>query len=345
MSWIKSHPNLVLLLTSSFVAFFLVETSLRLAGIGYGNAPIEHSNQIHHSHPKNYEFLVHDPAGEYGGFQVYYDETGYRVKSKNLSAEKGKSFHRIAFLGDSFTEAVQVRWEKSFIGLIESKYPNITVRNFGVISYSPIIYIAQMLKEMEDFQPTDIVVQIFENDFYDDLKYIKRANSQNVTDIKRVNGKNSKFIIKVLRYSYVARLLRKVQLQFKYTFFNSTDNVCPDNFPCNQGQTEKKGKDLTYKAILLLKDIANKANARFYIYIIPNKQLAMQNQCCESDSLAAEFREFSESNNLNLIDLAEVFGRYPEQSKLFFKKNAHFTSLGHSVTAKAISSKLELDKK
>ena len=345
MSWIKSHPNLVLLLTSSLVAFFLVETSLRLAGIGYGNAPIEHSNQIHHSHPKNYEFSVHDPAGEYGGFQVYYDETGYRVKSKNLSAEKGKSFHRIAFLGDSFTEAVQVRWEKSFVGLIESKYPNITVRNFGVLSYSPIIYIAQMLKEMEDFQPTDIVVQIFENDFYDDLRYIKRANSQNLIDIKRVNGKNLKFIIKVLRYSYVARLLRKVQLQFKYTFFNSTDNVCPDSFPCNQDQTEKKGKDLTYKAILLLKDLANKANARFYIYIIPNKQLAMQNQCCESDSLAAEFREFSESNNLNLIDLAEVFGKYPEQSKLFFEKDGHFTPLGHSITAKAISKNLRFGEK
>ena len=96
------------------------------------------------------------------------------VQSNNLQSDK-KS---ILFLGDSFTEAVQVRWEKSFVGLIES--PNITVKNFGVISYSPIIYIAQMLKEMEDFQPTDIVVQIFENDFNDDLKYIKRANSQNL---------------------------------------------------------------------------------------------------------------------------------------------------------------------
>ena len=345
MSWIRSHPNLVLLLTSSLFAFFLVEIFLRFAGIGYGNAPIDHSNQIHHLHPKNYEFLVHDPAGEYGGFQVYYDETGYRVKSKNLPAEKGKSFHRIAFLGDSFTEATQVRWEKSFVGLIESKHSNITVRNFGVTSYSPIIYIAQMLKEMEDFQPTDIVVQIFENDFYDDWEYIKRANSQNLIDIKRVNGENLKFIIKVLRYSYVARLIRKVQLQFKYAFFNSIHNVCPDDFPCNQGQTEKKGKDLTYKAILLLKDLANKANARFYIYIIPNKQLAMQNQCCESDSLAAEFREFSESNNLNLIDLAEVFGKYPEQSKLFFEKDGHFTPLGHSITAKAISKNLRFGEK
>jgi len=345
MSWIRSHSNLILLLISTLFAFFLIEIFLRFAGIGYGNSPIEENNRIHHLHPKNYEFLVYDPAGEYGGFEVYYDEIGYRVKSKNLFAEEDKSFHRIAFLGDSFTEATQVRWEESFVGLIESKHSNITVRNYGVVSYSPIIYIAQMLKEMEGFQPTEIVVQIFENDFYDDWEYIKRANSQNLKDIKIVSGQNLKFIIKVLRYSYVARLLRKVQLQFKYTFFNSTHNICPDNFPCNQSQTEKKGKDLTYKAILLLKDLANKANARFYIYIIPNKQLVMQNQCCESDSLAAEFREFSESNNLNLIDLAEVFGKYPEQSKLFFKKNAHFTSLGHSVTAKAISSKLELEEK
>ena len=118
-----------------------------------------------------------------------------------------------------------------------------------------------------------------------------------------------------------------------------------DGFMRGKAELGDKGKDLTYKAILMLKDLANKANARFYIFIIPNKQLAMQNQCCESDILAAEFRKFSESNNLNLIDLAEVFGKYPEQSKLFFKKNSHFTSLGHSVTAKAISSKLELEEK
>jgi hypothetical protein len=71
----------------------------------------------------------------------------------------------------------------------------------------------------------------------------------------------------------------------------------------------------------------------------------MQNQCCESDSLANEFREFSESNNLNLIDLAEVFGKYPEQSKLFFEKDGHFTPLGHSITAKAISKNLRIREK
>ena len=194
MSWIRSHPNLILLPISTLFAFFLVEIFLRFTGIGYGNSPIEANNLIHHLHPKNYEFLVYNPAREYGGFTVYYDETGYRVKSKNLPIEKDKSLQRIAFFGDSFTEATQVRWEKSFVGLIESKHSNITVRNFGVTSYSPIIYIAQMLKEMEDFQPTDIVVQIFENDFYDDWEYLKRANSQNLTEIKVVNGQNLKFL-------------------------------------------------------------------------------------------------------------------------------------------------------
>ena len=341
----SSYLNLILILISTLFTFFLVEMFLRFAGIGYGNSPIEANSQTHHLHPKNYEFLVYSPGGEYGGFEVYYNEKGYRVKSKNLSTEKDKSFQRIAFFGDSFTEATQVRWKESFVGLIESKNTDINIRNYGVISYSPIIYIAQMLKEIEDFHPTDIVVQIFENDFSNDWDYIKRANSQNLTEIKTVNGQNRNFIIKVLRYSYVARLLRKVQLQFKYTFFNSIDNECQDHSLCNHEQTEEKGKDLTYKAILLLKDIANRANARFFIYIIPNHQLAMQNQCCESDSLATEFREFSESNDLNFIDLSEVFGKYPEQSKLFFEKDGHFTPLGHSLTAKAISTTLELDEK
>ena len=345
MSWIRSHPNLVLLLISTLFALILVEIFLRFSGLGYGNSPVEHSNQIHHLHPKNYEFRVYDPAGEYGGHKVYYDENGYRVKSKNLPIGEDKSSQRIAFLGDSFTEATQVSWEQSFVGLIESKHPDITVKNYGVVSYSPIIFIAQLLKEMENFQPTDIVVQIFENDFHDDWEYLKRANSQNLKDIKAVNGQNLKLIIKVLRYSYVARLIRKAQLQTRYAFSNSAPDVCPNDSPCIQDHTDKNSKDLTYKAILVLQELANRINSRLYIYIIPSKQLAMQNQCCGTDSLSAEFREFSESNNLNFIDLAEVFGKYPEQSKLFFKKNAHFTPLGHSVTAKAISNTLELEEK
>ena len=68
-------------------------------------------------------------------------------------------------MGDGFTEANSVSWAQSFVGLIESKNSNLSVRNFGVASYSPVIFLVQMNNEVKSFQPTDVVVQIFENDF------------------------------------------------------------------------------------------------------------------------------------------------------------------------------------
>ena len=346
MTKIKSHSRFVFFLASILFLLVFADFILRLVGIGYGNAPMEVNQRLHHFHPKNYEFTSYHPAGEYKEHKIYYDEFGYRVSSKNFSYTNDSN-RRIAFLGDGFTEANSVSWNQSFIGLIEMEKQNLVVRNFGVAGYSPYIYLVQLKNEVKLFQPTDVVVQILENDFYEDRKYSQRANSKRLSEVKSVSGDVSKkkTLVKILRYSYLARLLRKVQQKIMFKFLNPVRNKGEDFLLNEQSSITKTGKEKTYEAILLLKDLARMTNAQIFFFIIPNKQLAMQNQCCESDSLSAEFREFSEANDLNLIDLAEVFGKYPEQSKLFFKKNSHFTSLGHSVTAKAISSKLELEEK
>ena len=346
MSWIKSHPRFVFCFTSILFLLVFAEFILRLAGIGYGNSPIEVNQRLHHLHPKNYEFTNYHPSEEYKEHKIYYDEFGYRVSSKNFSYTDDSN-RRIAFLGDGFTEANPVSWNQSFIGLIEMEKQNLVVRNFGVAGYSPYIYLVQLKNEVKLFQPTDVVIQILKNDFYDDREYSQRANSKELSEVKSISGDVSKkkTLVKILRYSYLARLLRKVQQKIMFKFLNPVRNKSEDFLLNEQSSITKTDKEKTYEAILLLRDLANKANARFFIYIIPNKQLAMQNQCCESDSLANEFRKFSESNDLNLIDLAEVFGKYPEQSKLFFEKDGHFTPLGHSITAKAISKNLRFGEK
>ena len=346
MSKIKRHSRYVIFLASILFLLVFAEFILRLVGIGYGNAPMEVNQRLNHLHPKNYEFTSYHPAGEYKEHKIYYDEFGYRVSSKNFSSAKD-STRRIAFLGDGFTEANSVSWNQSFIGLIEMEKQNLVVRNFGVAGYSPYIYLVQLKNEVKLFKPTDVVVQILENDFYDDRKYSQRANSKRLSEVKSVSGvvSKKKTLVKILRYSYLARLLRKVQKIIMFKFLNPVRDKSEDFLLNEQSSITKTGKEKTYEAILLLKDLSKMINAQIFFFVVPNKKLAMQNQCCESDSLANEFREFSESNNLNFIDLAEVFGKYPEQSKLFFEKDGHFTPLGHSITAKAISKNLRFGEK
>ena len=346
MSWIKGNSRFTFVLISILILLVAAEFFLRLVGIGYGNAPMEANQRLDHLHPKDYEFTAYHPAGEYEEHKIYYDEFGYRVSSKNLSYPKNPT-RKVAFLGDGFTEANPVSWDQSFVGLIEMEEQNIVVRNFGVSGYSPYIYLIQLKNEVKLFQPTDLVVQILENDFSEDKNYAQRANSKKLSEIKSIKGQvsNKETLVKILRYSYLIRLLRKVQQKITFYFLNPVRNKGEDLLFDKKSSSAMRERGKTYEAVLLLKDLAERINAQIFFFVVPNKELAMKNQCCESDSLSAEFREFSESNNLNFIDLAMVFGKYPEQSKLFFEKDGHFTPLGYSIAAKAISNTLELEEK
>ena len=340
MNLIKKHPDLTLILLSTFFTIILAEIFLRLSGIGYGNDPMNSDARLHHVHPKNYHFLAYDPGGEFGGFEIFYDAFGYRVQTKNPAQHKVDPTRRIAFLGDSFTAANQVNWEQSFIGLIESNNPSILIRNFGVTSYSPILYLVQMQNEVKSFQPTDVIIQIYRNDFFDDQRYLKSANSQRLSEIKAINGGPSSNLIKILRSSYLARLIRKAQLRLKFSLLqrtNKTNENVPLDVQTRSTETERKQ---TYETILLLERIANEINARIFIFVIPNKELAMQHQCCDTDILTIEVKNFAASNNINFIDVAETFGNHPEQSKLFFTIDGHLTAKGHAATEEAISNKL-----
>ena len=347
MSWIKRHPNLTLILISTLFSVVLVEILLRLVGIGYGNAPIELNQRLHHLHPRNYEFVSFHPGGEFIGHKIFYDEFGYRVKSKNPVLREDNAVRRIAFLGDGFTEANSVSWEQSFVGLIESKNSNLNVRNFGVASYSPVIYLVQINNEVKTFKPTDVVVQIFENDFYDDNEYLKKANTKTLSEIKLVSGgaSNIDTVKKIFRHSYFARLIRKAQLQLSFLLLDKINGSNENLLPNEGNLTNENKKKITYEAILLLKDFADKINTRIFFFVVPNKQLTLQNQCCELDALAIEFYNFAAANDLNLIDLPKAFENYLDQSKLFFEKDVHFTAEGHLVTAEVISKKLQLSEK
>ena len=171
------------------------------------------------------------------------------------------------------------------------------------------------------------------------------ANTVTLSEINAI-GKEASIgdtLKKILRYSYFARLVRKFQQQMIFLLLDKSDSN--DRFfeIAIADQSNESKKSQTYAAMLMLKDFSDKMNFRIFFFIIPNKQLALRNECCESDSLALEFDNFTESNNLNLIDVPKAFGDYSDQSNLFFENDNHFSVQGHLLTAELISKKLRLD--
>ncbi|MCO6431148.1 MAG: SGNH/GDSL hydrolase family protein [Deltaproteobacteria bacterium] len=153
--------NLLFILFGFTFAAILAELLLRAAGIGYGNSPVESHAVLHHIHPPGYKFTAYDPGGEYGGHEVRYDNLGIRRNGEaDVSAD-----YKVAFMGDSFVEALSVPAEKSFVGLLQAQAgEKAEMLNFGVSSYSPVLYLLQWREVVKKLSPKAVVVMLYSND-------------------------------------------------------------------------------------------------------------------------------------------------------------------------------------
>ena len=92
-------------------------------------------NIYHHSLRPSFEGI-----GSWGGNTYRACTDGNGFKSDCDSIQTLQSNFDVAFIGDSFTEAIGVPYEDSFVGMFAASKPNLYVANLGVSSYSPTVY-------------------------------------------------------------------------------------------------------------------------------------------------------------------------------------------------------------
>ena len=282
--WRAVATNAALIAVSLVVGLGMTELALRVAGIGYGNSPVEASRRLHHERPRNYEFIAYDAGGEYSGFPVSYDASGHRVPEQ-APPKPAPGGRRVAFLGDSFTEGYTSPWSDTFIGQLNRANPGITVRNFGVASYAALQYLVQAKQALPAFKPTDVVLQLFVNDFDDDHMYLSRASSTDIDKVEWIDGGPRNTAIVVMRYSYLARLLRRGQIMLSYM-------VAPPVDVADDGKTGLS-HDLTLSIVAATKREVERQGARFFLMIVPDKGMAERNKCCADDTLSREVSAFA----------------------------------------------------
>lgn len=344
--------NAALVVGAVLFGCVLGEVGLRLAGVGYGNSPIEPSRRLHHEHPRNYRFVVWSPSNEFGGHGVSYDSERYRVDEEATpsSPAPNPDGRRIAFLGDSFTEANSVAWSDSFIGQLQRANPGLAVRNYGVSSYAPLQNLIQLRQDVPAFRPTDVVVQLYWNDFSDDYSYLRMANSRDLDAITGIDGGERNLAITILRHSYLARLIRRSELTLLH-LIKFGNAVQPEPFPDTSLPPETKewtqngvagARGLTWAILGTIRRETEKLGARFYLFMIPDKIAAQRNACCADDKLSAIVADFAHSEGISYIDLAKAFGEQSNQARLFWQRDIHLSPMGNLVTARAIADKLGL---
>lgn len=338
----RTKRVIFVILTISFsvsISLVVAEVILRIMGVGYGNAPLESDPLLHHAHPASYTYISHVPTGEYGGHTVYYDEEGLVSDRESTYDWPNSPCFKIAFMGDSFTEANQVAFSDSFVGrLKKSSEGKVIVRNYGVSSYSPIFYLIQWREKVRNINPTHVIVELYSNDISSDEQFSREAVYSNNGKLLAISGPEGGWFNKLLRKSYLIRLVRKVQLQIVWILNNSGKTISA------MGGFAEENPDLSEmskKLILILAEEVKSSGAHFALMVVPSKY-RLVNEIFDSpdDQFSDKLKKWAETVSIDFIDLVRPFEEANKGGKqLFFDQDIHFTEEGHVIVAKAISEK------
>jgi hypothetical protein len=315
----------------------LTEIALRVADYGPGHAPLDPDRLLHHVHPKNYRYLAYSRTGEYGGFHVDFDRDGIRIGG--TAPQTAASDCRIAFMGDSFTEGIQVRFEASFVGLLSTLTP-CEVRNYGVGSYSPIFYAIQWQNIVRHTRPSLVILQLFSDDVASDERMLAQA-------VRDASGKPVALpdpadatVNDVLRRVYILRVARMLQQRFSWWFEDTVKGVGRTG---PWAELNPDISDLTSDLVLRVARGASEVGAKLVVFAIPaQRRLINMSPASDRPEFSDEVKVWAERNGIAFIDLPKEFRRDPEKAKsAFLLIDGHYNEVGHSMTARTLCRKIE----
>jgi lysophospholipase L1-like esterase len=189
--WWKS--NIVLMLGGVVVALVLGEVGLRMVGISY---PMfyQYDTQVGYSLRPGAEGLLNKEGGAYSKI----NSAGLR--DREHAFKKSSNSFRIAVLGDSYAEAMQVSMEEAFGAVLERELngcPSLggrqpEVMNFGVSGYGTAQELLMLRSRVWPYDPDMVILAFFSgNDVRNNSRalerdkfrpYFRTANGRLVSD-------------------------------------------------------------------------------------------------------------------------------------------------------------------
>ena len=318
------------------------ELLLRAANMGFGNSPMEPDAFLHHVHPRNYRFVQQHPSGELGGFEIEYDGEGRVHAGRNRAPAAaaqagGQAPCRVALMGDSFTEGGQVPFDQTFAGVLESAAgPKCEVRNYGVRSYSPAIYLVQWTRDVQPWKPEVVFLLLFGNDVREDFNYLRTSRRDDRGFPTAIEGPADGWAMAQLRRSYVARFVRMVTLRGQWVWENhgkqqwTIGGVAEEN-PDWGGETPGLVQEIDRRV--------RAAGSRLVVMAVPSRYRLMGDSTINvTGDFHQTVRDFTAQHGIEFLDLFVPFERASKAGiPLFFLKDIHFSADGHVLTAAAIA--------
>ncbi len=266
-------------------------------------------------------------------YNIYTNSLGFKDKQIREISKITDRNKRVIFIGDSFTEGVSLKYEDTFVGIIDEilNKKNIEVLNAGRGSYSPIIFYAKIkyLIDVVGLEFDEIIILPDLSDYADEVfNYTMNLEGQvkssdDLKKDKRFNfNKKKKFNIKekirnnttVLYYisNYIHDMFYgNYSKEYKKNpwFFLTTKKfhwvdkwtIYDDEYKRYASKGEKKMIKYMDKLVKLLQ----KKNIKSTIVVYPHvSQVWFEDLNSKHVKI---WKSFSERNNINFIDLFPLF--------------------------------------
>ena len=342
--------------------FFFFTTDFIATGIfqskkKYG---IKH-DKFHHHLKENISI-----SNSFNGQEYIIKTNSLGLRDKEIRNIEYKNFSkRLGLIGDSYTFGVLLNYEDTFAGMIENSLTHVTkgggrgeveyndweVLNFGVSSYSPIIYYYKIKYFLDKgLKLTNLAVFIDISDIQDEMGYYYDDNLKSVLSIQppfKPTLFKFKMYIKdnfFVTWNFLAYLNNNI---FNFQKFKSQE----EHLEFFLFGPDKRGKwtlnheeysigiNNSLKYMKLLKLLCDENNIKMHIVVYP---WLIQLYYRDLESIHVKIWEkFSQENNIEFINLFPLFIDKSDNNQIAFEKikkyfipfDGHFNKEGNKLIA------------
>ena len=301
-------------------------------------------------------------------YKVFTDENRIRYSGQKRTLKN----ESIIFLGDSSTFGLGVKWEDTFTGIIEKKFPKYNTYNLGMPSYSPTVYkfvLDEFIKKNKS-KIKKVFVFIDLTDVSDEgTRWLIHNGKPSLTKDKIIHNKISKFkkfkkenfkgtylVVSKIRSSL--RNLKNKSKNKKFEKNNLTDGTFVGGFlyenhkkltGCYEETQQNtfwkcdgvdKGLKKIEKKISEISNIVKSLNSEFYLITAPWPDTL------EFGQTVFNWEEFNkklciENNCDGFISMFPEFNRIKKNDEnwlktIYLTNDVHFTPLGNKLFADEI---------
>lgn len=281
--------------------------------------------------------VVADAGGEYYALRITSDENGFRHFGDVNSTDRPK----VLFIGDSFTQAMEVSDNKTFYGIIREKM-DIEVFSLGAGGYGTLQAYMLMNRWLDHIQPDIVVVQFSPNDIVNNSYELESQSIYNNNGMRRPYLRDGEIQYKLPKNMPRIRHFANRNSRFLYYILSRIDIMRSqygiesiENDIYEKGreiQAYREAQEVTEEIFRMMNDSIDSIGAEFYTF--------------STDENMPYFEDYLDMVNrypgIHLIDGVTVALREAEEMGVTIRASdmAHWNNEGHRIVAEVIADKL-----